>query len=184
MVREIVVDIGCGENKVPGSIGVDIRRYRGVDVVCNLEHRLPFGDGTIDTIWCRHVLEHVLNLELVMAEFKRVLKERGNIYIVVPHFSNSLAYSDYTHRRFFGYYTFDYCSSKKSKYWWVPTYVSADALFWVKQKHLIFRNFGVFGKLIERMINRSEFTAYLYEAKFSWMIPCFEIYVCLVKAEV
>ncbi len=31
--------------------------------------------------------------------------------------------------------------------------------------------------------NRSEFTAYLYEAKLSWVIPCFEIYVRLRKAK-
>lgn len=102
---------------------------------------------------------------------------------MVPHFSNSLAYSDYTHRRFFRYYTLDCFSLTKSQYWWVPTYVSAGTLFFIEKKYLIFRNLGVFGKLVERLVNRSEFTAYLYEAKFSWVLPCFEIYVCLRKTK-
>lgn len=121
------------------------------------------------------------DLESILMEFKRILKDSGTIHIVVPHFSNSLAYSDYTHRRFFGYYTFDYFSRKKSKYWWVPSYVPAEKMLSIEEKQLIFKNLSVLGKLIGRIVNGSEFSAYLYEAKFSWLIPCFEIYFCLSK---
>ena len=47
--------------------------------------------------------------------------------------------------------------------------------------NLLLRIFTFWGKLMDWIVNRSEFTAYLYEAKFSWFIPCFEIYVCLSK---
>ncbi|CUQ67401.1 conserved protein of unknown function [Candidatus Nitrospira inopinata] len=164
-----------------GAIGVDLRPCRGVDLICRINEKLPFKDSSIDKIWCRHVLEHMEDLEFVLMEFKRILKDSGTIHIVVPHFSNSLAYSDYTHKRFFGYYTFDYFSFNKSRYWWVPTYVSAEKLFSIEQKRLVFRNLGIAGRLVERIVNRSEFAAYLYEAKFSWVVPCFEIYFCLSK---
>lgn len=122
------------------------------------------------------------DLEFILTEFKRILKDSGTIHIVVPHFSNSLAYSDYAHKRFLGYYTFDYFSHHKSRYWGVPTYVSSEKLFSIERKRLVFRNLGrIVGRVVEGIVNRSEFFAYLYEAKFSWVIPCFEIYVCLSK---
>lgn len=180
-MSEIVLDIGCGENKVRGSIGLDSRSCSGVDIICRFDQGLPLKCESVDKIWCRHVLEHIADLELVLKEFRRVLKDSGTIHIVVPHFSNSLAYSDYTHRRFFGFYTFDYFSSTKSKYWWVPSYVSFDEFFCIEQKRLVFRNFHFLGKVMEAIVNFSEFTAYLYEAKLSWMVPCFEIVFCLSK---
>jgi ubiquinone/menaquinone biosynthesis C-methylase UbiE len=180
-MNEVVLDVGCGENKVAGAIGIDMRPCRGVDLVCKFDEGLPFMDKSADKIWCTHVLEHMENLESILMEFKRILKDSGTIHIVVPHFSNSLAYSDYTHRRFFGYYTFDYFSRKKSKYWWVPSYIPDENLLSIERKQLVFKNFNVLRKLMDWIVNRSEFTAYLYEAKFSWVIPCFEIYFCLSK---
>ena len=180
-MKEMVLDIGCGDNKVRGSIGLDVRPCSGVDIVCRFDQGLPLKSESADRIWCRHVLEHMVDLESVLREFSRVLKDSGTIHIVVPHFSNSLAYSDYTHRRFFGFYTFDYFSSKKSKYWGVPSYVSSDEFFCIEQKRLVFRNFSFFGKAMEAVVNYSELTAYIYEAKLSWVVPCFEIIFCLSK---
>lgn len=182
-MKEVVIDIGCGENKVRGSIGLDVRPCSGVDIVCRFDHALPLKNESVDTIWCRHVLEHMADLEPVLKELRRVLKDSGRIHIIVPHFSNSLAYSDYTHRRFFGLYTFDYFSSSKSKYWWVPSYVSSDQHFIIERKRLVFRNIPLFGRIIEVIVNYSEFTSYLYEGKLSWMLPCFEIIFILQKEE-
>jgi hypothetical protein len=43
-----------------------------------------------------------------MQELYRVTRADGRIEVVVPHFSNPYAYSDPTHVRFFGLYTFYY----------------------------------------------------------------------------
>ena len=47
----------------------------GVDVVCDIEDRLPFKDNTVDGIRVIQVLEHVRDLIFVLEEFWRVCKE-------------------------------------------------------------------------------------------------------------
>ena len=54
-----ILDLGCGKNKVPNSIGLDHVQLPGVDI----EHDLlnfpyPFEDESINKIYLRHVIEH------------------------------------------------------------------------------------------------------------------------------
>ena len=110
--KKIYLDIGCGDNKSKAeAYGLDVLIFSGVDVVCNFEKGLPIKSNIVDAIYSRHTLEHIENLEFLLQEFLRIVKKGGQLHIVVPHFSNSLGYSDYTHKRFFGLYTFDYFSS-------------------------------------------------------------------------
>jgi len=55
------LDIGCGENKKPGSIGVDFREMEGVDIVQDLTmfpwKNIP--DECADVVMASHVLEHI-----------------------------------------------------------------------------------------------------------------------------
>lgn len=179
--KQIILDLGCGEYKINDkAYGVDIRRTSSVNVVCNIESNLPFKYESVDIVYCRHVLEHIGDLETLLKEITRILKRDGKIVIIVPHFSNSLAYSDYTHRRFFGYYTFDYFSSTKSKYWNVPRYRD-DIRFRILKKRLIFRNIPLLGHIFEFIFNSHEWLAYVYESKLSWFLPCFEIEFILTK---
>jgi ubiquinone/menaquinone biosynthesis C-methylase UbiE len=180
-MREIILDIGCGDSKHKDAIGLDRRLLAGVNIVCNFEKGLPIRSDSVDKIFSSHTLEHLDDIELFLKEVKRVLKDSGAIAITVPHFSNSLGYSDYTHKRFFGFYTFDYFSSVKNKYWGVPTYVSSEYLLHIESKRLIFRNITFFGKYIESIVNYSDLTAYIYESKLSWFFPCAEIAVLLKK---
>ena len=163
MKNKIVLDIGCGYNKFsPDAIGVDIHFTPVVDIICDLEKGLPFRSNSIDYIYCSHVLEHINNFEELLEEIYRIVKKNGKIHIVVPHFSNTLAYSDYTHKRFFGYFTFDYFSTKENKYWKVFHY----------------------NKNIKFIFNRNETFSYFYESKLSWTIPCFEIEFILEPVKV
>ncbi len=55
------IDLGCGENKLPGSIGVDFRAMNGVDVVQNLS-KFPWNNipnEVADVIMSSHLLEHI-----------------------------------------------------------------------------------------------------------------------------
>lgn len=54
-----------------------------IDVYSPLDD-IPFEDGHFDAIICNAVLEHVINPEEVMAEFARVCKPGGLLYLVVP----------------------------------------------------------------------------------------------------
>jgi SAM-dependent methyltransferase len=55
------VDLGCGENKRPGCIGVDFRDAPGVDIVQNLGifpwRSIP--DQIADVVYSSHLLEHI-----------------------------------------------------------------------------------------------------------------------------
>ena len=134
-----IIDIGCGMHKYPGSTGIDKIGLDGVDIVCDVEESgLPFRDDSIDVVYSRHFLEHVDNFEYVIKDIHRVLKLDGTANIIVPHFSNPLGYSDPTHKRFFGYYTFDYfCPEQYQGRRKVPTYY-ADFRFRIIDKKLEF----------------------------------------------
>lgn len=45
---------------------------------------LPFGDDTFDRLIATHVLEHVVNPHLVLAEWVRVLKPGGVLSLILP----------------------------------------------------------------------------------------------------
>src|SRR5439155_24436272 len=61
-------------------------------------------------VYTRHTLEHVERLLDLLAEIHRVTRPGGRVEVVVPHFSNPYGYSDPTHVRFFGLYSFFYFS--------------------------------------------------------------------------
>src|SRR5262249_40311586 len=47
-------------------------------------HSIPVEDEHFDYIFCNAVLEHVINPDEVVAEFVRVLKPGGTLYLCVP----------------------------------------------------------------------------------------------------
>lgn len=56
----IKLDIGCGANKHPGFVGMDVRPGPGVDVVQNLEQfPWPLPDESVSFAVASHVLEHI-----------------------------------------------------------------------------------------------------------------------------
>jgi ubiquinone/menaquinone biosynthesis C-methylase UbiE len=172
----VTIDIGCGPSKHPlARYGVDRLQLPDVDFVCDLEvDPLPFTDSSVDAIFTRHTLEHIRDLDRVLREIVRVAKPRARVTVVVPHFSNSLGFSDPTHVRFFGYFTFDYYSRQKDTRWRVPSYTD-DVWFHIIEKRYCFRNFARLGPVLEWMFNGGGFFSYFYESKLSWFIPCFEL---------
>ena len=95
------------------------------------------------------------------------------MFITVPHFSNALAYSDYTHKRVFGLYSFDYFS-RTTKYKNALCY-TPDINLRILNKRLIFKQMAFLGPIIEWLVNRSELSSHLYESRLAWWIPCYEV---------
>ena len=83
-----ILDIGCGVNKVEGSIGVDAVSMPGVDVVHDLSViPWPFEVDEFSTVIANHFLEHCADVVLVLGEIHRITKkEDGKIRIRCPHY--------------------------------------------------------------------------------------------------
>jgi ubiquinone/menaquinone biosynthesis C-methylase UbiE len=79
------IDIGCGENKQPGFLGLDFRMSASVDIVADAS-MLPFRDESFEHVFSSHTLEHFSHNEVnrVVAEWVRILKKGGVIEIRCP----------------------------------------------------------------------------------------------------
>lgn len=114
---KVSVDLGCGNAKVPGSIGLDLSRTESVDIQCDLFGEIPLKSKSVDLVWARQFLEHVPHqihkhsrdgLFVVLDEVHRVLRLGGLLRVEVPHAHAFGAFSDPTHTRFFLPQTFNY----------------------------------------------------------------------------
>lgn len=103
--KELIrLDLGCGKNKKEGFLGVDRRKFDGVDVVHDLSApHWPWKDGSVEEVHCSHFLEHLdhnaQRPERVtfMNELYRVLRVGGKATIITPHWASNRAYGDFTH---------------------------------------------------------------------------------------
>jgi hypothetical protein len=111
-----------------------------------------------------------------MREITRVLKKDGKANIFVPHFSNPYYYSDYTHKRFFGLYSFYYFvepeSQLKRK---VPVFYTSTRIKILSLK-LVFRSPFFISKHIKKvfgqLINSHRALMEFYEQHLCYILPC------------
>jgi SAM-dependent methyltransferase len=173
----LVVELGGGRKSRKDRITVDKIDLPNVDIVADLERGLPFlPDNSVDVVHCRSVLEHIDNFENLMREIVRVLKKSGNAHIFVPHFSNPYFYSDYTHKRFFGLYTFYYfVDEEKQLKRKVPNFYTNIRIKILSQR-LIFRSPFWFSRQIKKafgfVINCHESFMEFYEQHLCYIFPC------------
>lgn len=102
-----VLDIGCGANKSPGAIGMDVNPRTQADVIHDLDTLpYPFPDNQFDEVIGRHVIEHVRDPMAVMIELHRITRSGGIIKLVAPHWTNPDWATDLTHRNHLNSYSF------------------------------------------------------------------------------
>lgn len=102
-----VLDIGCGANKVPGAVGMDINPRTAADVIHDLDDLpYPFPDNQFDEVIGRHVIEHVRDPMAVMCELHRITRNGGVVKLVAPHWTNPDFATDLTHRNHLNSYSF------------------------------------------------------------------------------
>jgi len=184
--RRIVVDLGCGAKKKVDRIGIDAVDLPGVDIVADLERGLTcFPDRSVDEIHCRSVLEHIHDLEGLLREMLRVLKDDGRVYVFVPHFSNPYFYSDPTHVRFFGLYTFYYfVDPQRQLKRKVPCYYT-DLRIRILSQKLVFRSafrwLNPLRKVFGRVINAHPRFQEFYEENWSRWVPCHGIEIVFAR---
>src|SRR5262245_33144546 len=118
------LNLGGGELRVPGFFSVDCVAGTNPDILADLNEPLAeLPDDCVEEITTRHTLEHIQRLMELLGEIHRVTRPDGRIDITVPHFSNPYGYSDPTHVRFFGLYSFFYfCDSEDQPRRKVPSF--------------------------------------------------------------
>ena len=173
----VIIELGCGPKKRTGTIGIDVVDLPTVDIVADIEQGLPFlPDNSVDQIHCRSVFEHIENFENLMREIVRVLKKQGKAYVFVPHFSNPYYYSDYTHKRFFGLYTFYYfVNTEHQLQRKVPDYYTDIRINIISQR-IVFRSPSWLRRKIKKFLglifNSHQILQEFYEENLCYLFPC------------
>lgn len=92
-------DLGCGNNKREGFIGVDKYPTDSTDEVWDLlQFPWPIADESVDEAHCAHFFEHIPAALRpgFMAELYRVLKPGAQAQIIVP--MGDRMFQDFTHQ--------------------------------------------------------------------------------------
>lgn len=153
-MKKIIFDIGCGKDKkVKEAIGLDKVMLKGVDIICDITASLPISirEDVADEIYCSHVLEHIRDLESVMAELHSVLKPGGLLRIWVPHCFSAAAFGDMTHCRYFTFETFSQYDESHPK-----SYYHKFHFQFLYSRMQLMRNWykpNLFEKFLEEVIN-------------------------------
>lgn len=87
------IDIGCGNHKREGFIGVDIAPGDQVDYVIDIERdRLPFEDNTVDHVFSNHTFEHIVSPQNILREIVRVCKHEALVEVWTPYLKSNDAF--------------------------------------------------------------------------------------------
>ena len=97
----VLLNIGCGLDKVEGMVSVDL--YGDPDVKLDLNRvPWPWADNSVDGILAKHIFEHLDDWWTAFQECARILKPGGQVEIRVPDESSSSALTFRDHVRVFG----------------------------------------------------------------------------------
>ncbi|MDD5699630.1 MAG: class I SAM-dependent methyltransferase [Candidatus Nanoarchaeia archaeon] len=165
------LDIGCGNHKVRGSIGLDSVKLNGVDIVHDLNKvPYPFKDNSFDIIYANQVLEHLeVSLDDILNELCRICKPEGRIRIIVPHALSVGAFSDHTHKKFFTWFTFDYFGENEQSYY-------SKARVKILKKKFFYRTGRKSSKLLKPLAWFINKIPKIYSHFFAFIFPISTIY--------
>ena len=98
----IRLDIGCGQNKQEGFVGMDMEKYPGVDIVHDCEvFPWPLPDESVLLSTASHLLEHINPHKGVFIDFMnevwRITKPGGEFAFVTPYAGSPGYWQDPTH---------------------------------------------------------------------------------------
>lgn len=100
----IRLDIGCGANRQPGFVGLDIRPLDNVDIVHDIEvFPWPLPDECVVMAMASHLVEHLnpshFGIINFFNEVWRVMRVGGQFAIVTPHGLSQGFRQDPTHTK-------------------------------------------------------------------------------------
>lgn len=165
------LDIGCGQSKAPGTVGLDMIAFPCVDVIFEMQRGvpLPFGDNIFSAIHMYDVIEHVDSIAWTLAEVHRVAKPNSPVCMRYPHFSNPDTFNDVTHIHALGLHAFDHfdpSTSRGNQYQYYKMF-GRDFPFKIEYCTPQFsRKVGAIGRPLIRLIGQDK-----YERRFSRFLP-------------
>jgi len=152
---------------MPGALNVDLTKDTNPDVVHDLNVRpWPFETSSFDEIYAHDVIEHLDDVLKTLEEIHRVGRPGATLDVTVPHFSSDGAFTDPTHRHYFGARTFDYVTEGH------PNAFYTRVRFRVLRRQIVFRE-TLANKLIHRFANRLPAA---YEERWTWVFPAWFLY--------
>ncbi len=142
------LNLGCGEKRIAGFIGVDRVKTPAVDIVCDLnEFPYPFEDNSVNEIIMDNSAEHLDDLIKAMEEIYRICENNAIIKIYAPYYKSAGAFTDPTHKIFFTENTFQYFSKNHAYHYY------SEANFEVISKKLIaHKKYKCFRHFLRNMI--------------------------------
>lgn len=80
--------LGGRDQKIEGWLNVDLHEGDNVDIRTDISDLKMFKDGSVQSLYCSHCLEHFPHPRTVsvLKEWARVLKHGGEVFISVPDF--------------------------------------------------------------------------------------------------
>ncbi|RPG62199.1 MAG: class I SAM-dependent methyltransferase [Flavobacteriaceae bacterium TMED238] len=174
---KLILDLGCGNKKREGTVGVDYNTRLDGDVNHDLNtFPYPFQAGSVDKIYIDNCIEHLDSPLHVMEEIHRILKKGGEVKVIVPYFRSPSAFHDPTHKTFyttesFSYYDPDHPICKRYDY--------TKAYF--KVEKIVFHEHLKSGFLKSIFVSIANKWPSLYENVFSSILPLHEISFYLRK---
>ncbi len=81
------VNVGCGWDKRPGYLNIDLHDFHEPDLVADIRHLRMLATGAYDEVVAQDVLEHLPRADAVpaLAEWARLLGEGGRLVLRVPN---------------------------------------------------------------------------------------------------
>lgn len=158
------LNLGCGDRRRSGYLGVDQYVADGVDVIADIR-RMPFVADCADEILLDNVIEHIPDLVGLMKELVRVGRRGARIEVITPHFTAWASWRDPTHVHHLSYFSMDHFAHK-----WVADY--AGARVEVAARRLSFGGglLGLTGRLLFWLSPRQ------YEKKYCFLFRASTLY--------
>jgi hypothetical protein len=161
------LNIGCGQKHIPDAVNIDLNPAVHPDLVYDLNQMpWPFEGDSFVEVLAFDVIEHCDNVVATMDEIHRVCRREASVRITVPHFSCSNAYTDPTHRHFFGHESFDYVTGEHKFSFYTKK------LFRCRLREIVFYP-TLLNRVVGRLANR---WPRAYERRWAWMFPAFFLY--------
>lgn len=111
------INMGCGNKKKDGFVGMDLYPCSAVDIVCDISKTLPLTTSSVDEVYASHVVEHIFDIAVLMREIHRVCVHDAVVTILTPHFSSIDSWRDPTHVHHLTYFSFKHFEKKDTSHY-------------------------------------------------------------------